>query len=77
MCKFNPCLNPACPYKHVDGQKRGAFDDKVWKAEGSQEREHVSERKFVDDEAAEEELIVPGNQGNGDHPSSLAAEVVT
>ncbi|MCJ1483063.1 hypothetical protein MMC06_003229 [Schaereria dolodes] len=76
-CRFNPCLNATCPYKHEDGQKRGVFDDKVWVAEGSQEREHVSERKFVDDEEAEEELIVPGNQGLGSQPSSLAAEVIT
>ena len=77
MCKFNPCLNSTCPYKHVEGQKRGAFDDKVWVAEGSQEKEHVSERKFVDAEAAEEELIVPDNQIEENHTPALAAEVVT
>lgn len=78
MCKFNPCLNPVCPYKHEEGQKRGAFNDKVWKAEGSQEREHVSERKFVvGDDGGEEELIVPGSQGMGGSQSSLGAEVVT
>ena len=77
MCKFNPCLNSTCPYKHVEGQKRGAFDDKVWVAEGSQEKEHVSERKFVDAEAAEEELIVPDDQIEENHTSALAAEVVT
>ncbi|MCJ1399261.1 hypothetical protein MMC11_002463 [Xylographa trunciseda] len=77
-CRFNPCLNPSCVYKHDEGQKRGKFDDKVWQAEGSQEREHVSERKFViDDEAGEEELIVPGNQMMGGSDTSLAAEVVT
>ena len=77
-CRFNPCLNPSCVYKHEEGQKRGKFDDKVWQAEGSQEREHVSERKFViDDEAGEEELIVPGNQMTGGSDTSLAAEVVT
>jgi len=57
MCKFNPCLNAACIFKHAEGQKRGAFGDKVWTAD--QEKEHVSERKFVDDEMAEEELVVP------------------
>jgi len=56
-CKFNPCLNPACPFKHAEGQKRGAFEDKVWI--GGQEREHVSERKFVDEDILEEELILP------------------
>ena len=53
-CKFNPCLNPGCTFKHEEGQRRGKFEDKVWVA-GS-----TSERKFVDDEGAPEELIVPG-----------------
>ncbi|KAL9113548.1 MAG: hypothetical protein Q9227_002286 [Pyrenula ochraceoflavens] len=59
-CKFNPCLNPKCPFKHADGQ-RGSYADKVWTADGSGtgEGEHVSERKFVNDEHAEEELIKP------------------
>ena len=66
MCKFNPCLNSACPFKHEDGQKRGAFHDKVWKAEGTPEG-HVSERKFVvGDVGGEEELIIPGSQANGE-----------
>ncbi len=77
MCKFNPCLNPTCPYKHIEGQKRGAFDDKVWVADGGQEKGHVSERKFVDDAMVEEELIVPDNQAHESQPSSLGAEVVT
>ncbi|KAL9014384.1 MAG: hypothetical protein Q9173_000961 [Seirophora scorigena] len=53
-CKFNPCLNPECSYKHTENQKGGNFRDKVWKADRDQEREHVSERKFVDDNMAEE-----------------------
>lgn len=59
-CKFNPCLNPKCPYKHTAGQ-RGSYADKVWTAEGEQdlEKNHVSERKFVADEDEEEELIKP------------------
>ena len=73
MCKFNPCLNSTCPYKHVEGQKRGVFDDKVWVADSGQEKGHVSERKFVDEEMVGEELIVT----NGSQPSSLGAEVVT
>ncbi|KAI9673879.1 MAG: hypothetical protein M1817_002085 [Caeruleum heppii] len=63
VCKFDPCLNPSCPFKHADGQKRGAFHDKVWKAPGSGTEEHVSERKFVD-ETAEEELIIPTSSGD-------------
>jgi hypothetical protein len=56
-CKFNPCLNPNCPYKHAEGQK-GAFPDKVWTSD--QNKPRVSERKFVSDEDAAEELIKPG-----------------
>ena len=77
MCKYNPCLNPECPYKHAEGQKRGKYGDKVWTA--NQENEHVSERKFVDDQMGEEELIVPeaklDDQGQGG--SQHSAEVVT
>lgn len=60
MCKYNPCTNPRCPYKHVDGQKQG-FKGNVWVApkNGEEEKkEHVSERKFVD-ESKGEELILP------------------
>ncbi|KAF7588742.1 hypothetical protein BBP40_005268 [Aspergillus hancockii] len=55
-CRFNPCLNPSCPYKHAEGQ-RGAFTDKVWTS--GQQKSHVSERKFVSDEDGAEELIKP------------------
>ena len=66
-CKYNPCLNPVCPYKHEEGQKRGKFGDMVWRAPGKEGeegdgREHVSERKFVADGEGPEELIVPGGQ---------------
>lgn len=30
MCRYNPCLNAKCTYKHAEGQKRGTFEDKVW-----------------------------------------------
>jgi hypothetical protein len=77
MCKFNPCLNPSCFYKHDEGQKRGAFGDKVWTADGDQEKHHVSERKFVENDGGEEELIVPGNQNMGGSQSSMGTEVIT
>lgn len=70
-CKFNPCLNAHCPYKHVEGQ-RGSFSDKVWTAEGT-EKPHVSERKFVSDEGAEEELIKPDTTAEGSQSQELAA----
>ncbi|KAL9029936.1 MAG: hypothetical protein Q9196_001884 [Gyalolechia fulgens] len=76
-CKFNPCLNPDCAYKHTENQKRGIFGDKVWRADGDQEREHVSERKFVDDNMAEE-LVVPEHaQGHSSEASNHGAEIVT
>ena len=69
-CKYNPCLNKTCLYKHAEGQKRGKFGDMVWtpdkekaKAQG---QSHVSERKFIADDG-EEELIVPaGDDGPDD-----------
>jgi hypothetical protein len=57
MCKFNPCLNPRCLYKHAPGQKKN--NTNVWVA--PKEGEHVSERKFID-EAQQEELIIPGKE---------------
>lgn len=57
-CKYNPCKNVRCPYKHVEGQ-RGSYSDKVWTADSAKQEEtdhHVSERKFVEDDG-EEELI--------------------
>jgi nuclear polyadenylated RNA-binding protein NAB2 len=56
MCKFNPCTRSTCIFKHAEGQKRGKYEDKVWVAGGT--KEHVSERKFVDEEGGEE-LIKP------------------
>ncbi|KAF2244846.1 nuclear polyadenylated RNA-binding protein-like protein Nab2 [Trematosphaeria pertusa] len=58
-CKFNPCTNIRCPYKHAEGQKRNSSN--VWvapKAGEEDKKEHVSERKFID-ESQEEELILP------------------
>ncbi|RPA94890.1 hypothetical protein L873DRAFT_1700082 [Choiromyces venosus 120613-1] len=61
-CKFSPCLNPNCAYTHDEGQKKGAFDHKVWTKDGK--REHVSERRFVNEDL-EEELIIPGQMPAG------------
>ena len=54
MCKYNPCTNRYCTFKHEEGQ-RGTFQDKVWTADGT--KEHVSERKFVDEGAAEDSVL--------------------
>ncbi|KAI8632584.1 hypothetical protein F5Y19DRAFT_462970 [Xylariaceae sp. FL1651] len=67
MCKFRPCKNRYCPYKHEEGQ-RGTFIDKVWTADGA--KSHVSERKFIDQNGAEE-LIIPGEQENPSDRASL------
>ena len=71
MCKFNPCTNRNCPYKHADGQKVKAHSN-VWVAQGMKKdttmsgaedgQQHVSNRKFVE-EGGEEELIKPEEQG--------------
>lgn len=70
-CKYNPCKNVRCPYKHTEGQ-RGSYVDKVWtpdtvKKEG---KEHVSERKFVEEDG-EEELVKP------EDVAAQAAELIT
>ncbi|KAK3337201.1 hypothetical protein B0T19DRAFT_350644 [Cercophora scortea] len=56
-CRFNPCTNRFCPFSHEEGQ-RGIFHDKVWVADEA--KEHVSERKFVDENATED-LVLPGS----------------
>jgi hypothetical protein len=61
MCKYNPCLNMRCLYKHAPGQKKNSSN--VWVA--PKEGEHVSERKFVDEES-KEELILPGKDQDMD-----------
>jgi hypothetical protein len=71
MCRYNPCLNANCVYKHAEGQKRGKFEDKVWTANGEgfdreaamrDEGNGKSDRfqGLKEGEAAEEELILPG-----------------
>lgn len=71
VCRFNPCKNVNCVYKHpLDGQKKGKVSN-VWVAPKNgeeQKKEHVSERKFVDESVAEE-LIVPGQ---GEQPMAEA-----
>ncbi|KAK2626074.1 hypothetical protein QTJ16_004336 [Diplocarpon rosae] len=74
VCKFNPCERPSCTFKHVEGQKRGKFEDKVWTPDTA--KEHVSERKFVD-EGAPEELIVPGASDAGLNQPAVKPEVIT
>lgn len=78
MCKFNPCTNRNCTYKHVEGQKK-LFQDRVWIANkdgngSGEKKEHVSERKFVDEDAAEE-LIIPGQtQETGQEETQVMTE---
>ncbi|OAG43631.1 hypothetical protein AYO21_02217 [Fonsecaea monophora] len=63
-CRFNPCTNLRCPYKHEPGQQKTTnFADYTWTPDKQTEQDgtksHVSDRKFVDDQAGEEELIKP------------------
>ncbi|KPI40034.1 uncharacterized protein AB675_11466 [Cyphellophora attinorum] len=68
LCKFNPCTNTKCPFRHAAGQNR-TMADYSWTPELAKQREeakaaelekqHVSDRKFVSEEAGEEELIKP------------------
>ncbi|EON65507.1 hypothetical protein W97_04745 [Coniosporium apollinis CBS 100218] len=76
-CIHNPCTRLNCLYKHKEGQKKGKFEDKVWKADG--EKGHVSERKFVDDDG-EEELIIPGSGGSqpeGEETHEMETQIFT
>ena len=57
-------MNRVCPYKHEEGQKRGAFGDMVWTADQAKEKEHVSERKFVTDEGDEELIVAQGEDAD-------------
>jgi hypothetical protein len=57
-CKFHPCTNRTCPFMHEEGQ-RGTFHDKVWTANDGP-KEHVSERKFVNEQAPED-VVLPGS----------------
>ena len=67
-CKFNPCMNRTCPYKHAEGQ-RGNLGDKVWTPNSGN---HISDRKFVADENEPEELIKPDG-GDGSQNPELTA----
>lgn len=72
-CRFNPCKNPRCPYIHEEGQQ-GVFKDKVWTAEGE---EHVSERKFVQNEDGTEEVILSQNDTAMDQEGGAPQELIT
>lgn len=76
VCKYNPCNNQKCIFKHPPGHKRGKFEDKVWTA--NSQKEHVSERKFVDENGAEE-LVVPGSEArmSQESASTATAELIT
>lgn len=82
MCRFNPCTNTRCPYKHADGQSR-SMQDYTWTPESAKQKEeqqkqeddkkHVSDRKFVLEDAGEEELIKPA----GDEAPAVKTEEAT
>lgn len=64
LCRYNPCLNPGCVYKHAEGQKRGKFDDKVWTRSGGEDGNGMTAERFKtlgEHNEAREELILPGS----------------
>lgn len=75
-CKFHPCTNRFCAFRHEEGQ-RGTFQDKVWVADGTKDdsQAHVSERKFVDDQAVED-VVLPGGENDMNAEPTGAQEVV-
>jgi len=83
-CRFNPCTNLRCPYVHEPGQQKlTSFADYSWTPDKQQSeqdagKEHVSNRRFVDDQAGEEELIRPEDvaaETNGN--AGVREEVIT
>jgi hypothetical protein len=73
-CKFTPCTNAHCIYKHKEGQRTTSTSGNVWTPDGAS---HVSDRKFVVDENAQEELIIPGSENlepGKEVPESAGAE---
>ncbi|KIV80173.1 hypothetical protein PV11_07693 [Exophiala sideris] len=77
-CRFNPCTNLRCPYKHEPGQQKAtSLADYTWtpdKQNQQDDTEHVSDRKFVDEQAGEEELIKP-EEANGH--AGIKEEIIT
>ncbi|KAE8449368.1 hypothetical protein EG329_008269 [Mollisiaceae sp. DMI_Dod_QoI] len=75
MCKFNPCTRPDCPFKHAEGQ-RGVYKDKVW-TPNSTIKQHVSERKFVDENGPEELIVPEKSEAPLSQESNTTAEIMT
>ncbi|KAJ8605770.1 hypothetical protein MRB53_041327 [Persea americana] len=78
MCRYNPCLNPNCQFKHVENQKRGNFEDKVWTSgEGTDASNATASKsdRFADfsrqSEGQAEELIIPGRDNTAQQQEHL------
>lgn len=81
-CRFNPCTNMRCPYQHEPGQQKlPSFADYSWtpdkQTDSAEAKEHVSDRKFVDEQAGEEELIKPEGQADANGNAGMREEVIT
>lgn len=81
-CRFNPCTNMRCPYKHEPGQqKTTSFSDYSWTPDKQNEQDasksHVSDRRFVDEHAGEEELIKPESSADANGNAAIREEVIT
>ncbi|KAK4613710.1 Nuclear polyadenylated RNA-binding protein NAB2 [Fulvia fulva] len=64
MCRYNPCTNALCAFKHAEGQKRGKFTDKVWTPEGGEKTDRFADLSKHNE--GDEELIRPDQQTNGE-----------
>lgn len=60
QCRYTPCLNPRCIFKHAEGQRTG----------NSWNKDHVSDRKFNSADGEQEELIIPGQNDQEAQPSA-------
>jgi len=82
-CRFNPCTNLRCPYKHEPGQQKAtSLADYTWTPDKQNQqdgdKEHVSDRKFVDEHAGDEELVKPeGDAPEANGNAGMREELIT
>jgi nuclear polyadenylated RNA-binding protein NAB2 len=63
-CRYNPCLNEHCLFKHAEGQQPNK--NKVWTSEGNELTGSLAERKFAYDTAEENIVVGSGMDGRID-----------
>jgi len=71
-CRYNPCLNEHCMFKHVEGQQPNK--NKVWTPNsGSNGNGSLAERKFAVDEP-EENIVVGGGYTSSPENATVVHE---